>query len=44
MGSIVIRVDDIVRQTAFWLAALDYVQRGSEQGDEGFVLVRPRSG
>jgi predicted enzyme related to lactoylglutathione lyase len=45
IGSIVIRVDDIERQTAFWSAALDYVPRGRERGDnEGFVLMRPRNG
>ena len=45
IGSIVIRVDDIRRQTAFWSAALDYVPRGSDDGDdEGFVLLRPRNG
>ena len=45
IGSIVIRVDDIQRQTAFWSAALDYVPRGPERGDnEGFVLMRPRHG
>jgi hypothetical protein len=45
IGSIVIRVDDLRRQTAFWSAALDYVPRGPEGGDnEGFVLMRPRSG
>ena len=45
IGSIVIRVDDMQRQTAFWSAALDYVPRGPEGGDDaGFVLLRPRSG
>ena len=45
IGSIVLRVDDIAKQTAFWSAALDYVPRGPERGDdEGFVLLRPRSG
>lgn len=45
IGSIVIRVDDLERQTAFWSAALDYVPRGPERGDnESFVLLRPRSG
>ena len=42
MGSIVIRVDDLARQTAFWTAALDYVPRGNQDGD--FVLLRPRDG
>jgi catechol 2,3-dioxygenase-like lactoylglutathione lyase family enzyme len=45
IGSIVIRVDDLPRQTAFWSAALDYVPWGTEEGDdEGFVLMRPRNG
>ena len=45
IGSIVIRVDDIGRQTAFWSAALDYAPRGPERGDnESFVLLRPRNG
>ena len=45
IGSIVIRVDDLPRQTEFWSAALDYVPRGEAQGDdEGFVLMRPRDG
>jgi catechol 2,3-dioxygenase-like lactoylglutathione lyase family enzyme len=45
IGSIVIRVDDIERQAAFWSAALDYLPRGPEGGDdEGFVLLRPRDG
>jgi Glyoxalase-like domain len=45
IGSIVIRVDDLVRQSAFWMAALDYVPRGPEGGDDdGFVLLRPRDG
>ena len=45
IGSIVIRVDDLPRQVAFWSAALDYVPRGPEGGDdEGFVLMRPKDG
>ena len=45
IGSIVIRVDDLERQAAFWSAALDYVPRGPERGDdESFVLLRPRDG
>jgi catechol 2,3-dioxygenase-like lactoylglutathione lyase family enzyme len=45
IGSIVIRVDDLERQKAFWTAALDYVPRGREGGDdEGFALLRPRNG
>ena len=45
IGSIVIRVDDLEKQRAFWTSALDYVPRGPEGGDdEGFVLLRPRDG
>lgn len=42
IGSIVLRVDDLRRQAAFWAAALDYVPR-AEQSDD-FVLLRPRDG
>jgi catechol 2,3-dioxygenase-like lactoylglutathione lyase family enzyme len=42
IGSIVIRVDDLRRQTEFWTAALDYVPR-EENGDD-FALLRPRAG
>lgn len=42
VGSIVLRVDDLERQTAFWAAALDYVAR--EESDNDFVLLRPRTG
>lgn len=42
VGSIVIRVDDLRRQTAFWAAALDYVPRA--ENDDDFVLLRPRDG
>jgi catechol 2,3-dioxygenase-like lactoylglutathione lyase family enzyme len=42
IGSIVIRVDDIERQTAFWSAALDYEPRKS--GGDDFVLLKPRDG
>lgn len=41
VGSIVLRVDDLQRQTEFWAAALDYVPR-EEAAD--FVLLRPRDG
>ncbi len=45
VGSIVIRVDDLHRQIAFWTAALDYVPRGPEGGDdETFALLRPKDG
>ena len=43
VGSIVIRVDDLPRQTAFWSAALDYVPRDDPEGDD-FVLLRPKVG
>lgn len=42
VGSIVLRVDNLRRQAAFWAAALDYVPR-EEQSDD-FVLLRPRDG
>jgi predicted enzyme related to lactoylglutathione lyase len=42
VGSIVLRVDDLSRQTQFWAAALDYVPR--EETSDDFVLLRPRDG
>jgi catechol 2,3-dioxygenase-like lactoylglutathione lyase family enzyme len=42
IGSIVLRVDDLERQKAFWTAALDYMPR--EGDDDDFALLRPRSG
>ena len=42
VGSIVIRVDDLRRQTEFWTAALDYVPRA--ENDDDFVLLRPMDG
>jgi catechol 2,3-dioxygenase-like lactoylglutathione lyase family enzyme len=42
IGSIVIRVDDLPRQKAFWTAALDYVAREGDAND--FALLRPRTG
>jgi len=42
VGSIVLRVDDLQRQTAFWTAALDYVTRAENSDD--FMLLRPRDG
>ena len=42
IGSVVIRVDDLERQRAFWTAALDYVARESDSDD--FVLLKPREG
>lgn len=42
IGSIVIRVQDLGAQLAFWTAALDYEAR--EPIDDDFALLRPRSG
>jgi catechol 2,3-dioxygenase-like lactoylglutathione lyase family enzyme len=42
IGSIVLRVDDLERQAAFWEAALGYVRRDETSDD--FVLLRPRDG
>lgn len=42
IGSVVIRVGDLQRQTEFWSAALDYVPR--EENSDDFVLMRPRNG
>jgi catechol 2,3-dioxygenase-like lactoylglutathione lyase family enzyme len=42
IGSIVIRVDDLERQAAFWEAALGYVRQEGDSDD--FVLLRPRDG
>ena len=42
VGSIVLRVDDLERQTRFWASALDYVPREDDSDD--FVLLRPRHG
>jgi len=42
VGSIVIRVDDLDSQIAFWTAALDYVARDGDADD--FALLRPRDG
>jgi predicted enzyme related to lactoylglutathione lyase len=42
VGSIVIRVDDLQRQAAFWEAALDYVRRVDDSDD--FMLLRPKDG
>ena len=44
IGSIVLRVDDIKRQKAFWMAALDYAPRDEVTEDDDFVLLRPRNG
>lgn len=42
LGSIVLRVDDLEGQAAFWEAALDYVRRDEPSDD--FMLLRPRDG
>jgi catechol 2,3-dioxygenase-like lactoylglutathione lyase family enzyme len=42
VGSIVLRVENLERMTAFWSAALDYVPRA--ENDDDFVLMRPRDG
>ena len=42
IGSIVLRVDDLERQKAFWTAALDYVLRDGD--DDDFALLRPKNG
>ena len=41
VGSIVLRVDDLERQAAFWEAALGYERR---RGADDFILLRPRDG
>jgi catechol 2,3-dioxygenase-like lactoylglutathione lyase family enzyme len=43
VGSIVLRVDDLQRQVAFWEAALGYVRRESGDSDD-FVLLRSPDG
>ena len=40
VGSIVIRVDDLERQAAFWTAALGYERRTSDGND--FALLYPK--
>ena len=40
IGSIVLRVDDMRRESAFWQAALDYVPR--DEASDDFVVLRPR--
>jgi catechol 2,3-dioxygenase-like lactoylglutathione lyase family enzyme len=44
VGSIVLRVDDLEKEAAFWTEALDYVRRGPPYDDETFSLLRPRNG
>jgi predicted enzyme related to lactoylglutathione lyase len=42
IGSIVLRVDELERQAAFWTTALNYVPRDGDSDDS--VLLRPRDG
>src|SRR5216117_947769 len=42
IGSIVLRVDDLQRQTEFWEAALGYVRR--EDNPDDCMLLRPKDG
>ncbi len=42
VGSIVIRVDDLERQAAFWETALGYERRVGDSDD--FILLRPKDG
>ncbi len=42
VGSIVLRVDDLERQAAFWTAALGYERRLDDSED--FVLLHPPDG
>ncbi|WP_374010974.1 VOC family protein [Leifsonia sp. LS-T14] len=41
VGSIVLRVDDLARQEAFWSRALDYERH---HATDDFVLLAPRDG
>ena len=41
VGSIVLRVDDLQRQTEFWEAALGYVRRDSGESDDFVLLAIP---
>ena len=43
IGSIVIRVDDLVRMTEFWSAALNYIPREDPHTSDS-VLLRPKDG
>jgi catechol 2,3-dioxygenase-like lactoylglutathione lyase family enzyme len=42
VGSIVLRVDDVEREAAFWTAALGYVRRAGD--DDGFALLHAPDG
>jgi catechol 2,3-dioxygenase-like lactoylglutathione lyase family enzyme len=41
IGSIVLRVDDLQRQTEFWQAALGYVRRDNGESDDFVLLASP---
>lgn len=43
IGSIVLRVDDLRRQTEFWQAAIGYIRRDNGESDD-FVLLGPPDG
>jgi catechol 2,3-dioxygenase-like lactoylglutathione lyase family enzyme len=43
VGSIVIRVEDLEKEAAFWTGALRYVRRG-KWDDDTFTLLRPVDG
>jgi predicted enzyme related to lactoylglutathione lyase len=43
IGSVVIRVDDLERQTEFWMRALDYV-RADDGSSDDWALLKPRDG
>ena len=43
VGSIVLRVDDLQRQAAFWEEALGYIRREGSDSDD-FVLLRSPDG
>ena len=44
IGSIVLRVDDLQRQTELWEAALGYVRRDSSESNDFVLLARPTAG
>ena len=43
IGSIVLRVDDLQRQTEFWEAALGYVRRDSGESDDFVASSRKQT-
>jgi len=44
VGSIVIRVDDLERQVAFWTAALGYERRETDADDFALLYPKDRNG